>query len=323
MSRDRLCPHRGCPAPRTQAPRPCRRNILDQALLNSPDRGRLAVNHLRQKRPINHPSIEQMCYSHLVSGLIGTKWCGDCKDFRRVVEFSYKYSERRVLQTYCKICQSRRSREHYQRNADAYKERIARNNQITRGENRRKLLEYLSHEACVDCGLTDMVALEFDHHDPTQKVRDVSTMVQKGFAWTTVLREMSKCDIVCANCHRVRTAHQFSWHKIAPRIVTLPVLPRRGTADYERIKSRRSGLARRDRNRLLVWNYLRTHSCALCGESNPVVLEFDHLTKKLHDIGWLIPASCTARILTEIEKCRVLCANCHRRHTAAQHGRVR
>src|SRR5207248_6881904 len=151
----------------------------------------------------------------------------------------------------------------------------------------------------------------------------VSRMVQKGFAWTTILSEMSKCDVVCANCHRLRTARQFRWHKLAPRPLALPLLPSRGTADYERIKSRRSGLARRHRNRLLVWNYVRTHPCVACGESNPVVLEFDHLADKYRDIVWLVPASCTSKILVEIQKCRVLCANCHRRHTAVQHGRLR
>jgi hypothetical protein len=251
------------------------------------------------------------------------RWCGDCRAFRSIFEFSYKYRERGVFQSYCKVCARRRSRDHYVRNTAAYKLRVAKNNQRARSENRRKLLEYLALRACVDCGLQNLAVLEFDHRAPSQKTRDVSTMVQRGFAWSTILNEMSKCDIVCANCHRRRTARQFNWHKFAARSLMLPALPPRGTADYERIKSRRSGLARRERNRMLVWNYLRTHPCTVCGESDPVVLDFDHLADKYRDIGWLVPASCTARIVAEIAKCRVLCANCHRRHTAAQNGRSR
>ena len=251
------------------------------------------------------------------------RWCGDCQAFRSILEFSHRYRDKAVFQSYCKVCSRRRSREHYLRHTAAYKLRVAKNNQRARCENRRKLLEYLALQACVDCGLQDVAVLEFDHRDPSQKARDVSTMVQKGFAWSTILNEMGKCDIVCANCHRRRTARQFSWHKFEPRPLLLPALPPRGTAEYERIKSRRSGLARRERNRMLVRDYLRTHPCKLCGESDPVVLDFDHLTDKYRDIGWLVPASCTRRIIAEIEKCRVLCANCHRRHTAAQNGRSR
>jgi hypothetical protein len=251
------------------------------------------------------------------------KRCANCERFLSPVDFAYKYPQRGILQSYCKACQKRRSREHYLRNRVAYKVRIARNNQRVRAANLDRLHTYLSTQQCLDCGIRDLAALEFDHRDPALKVSDVSNMVQKGFAWSTILSEIAKCDVVCANCHRRRTASQFDWHKLRRRDPVLPVLPQRGTEEYERMKSRRSGLARRNRNRRLVWGYLATHPCVLCGETDAIALEFDHVGTKAHDIGWLVPASCTARILVEIEKCRVLCANCHRRHTATQNGRLR
>jgi hypothetical protein len=166
--------------------------------------------------------------------------------------------------------------------------------------------------------------LEFDHRDRTTKRHDVSTLVRKKFSWSTILAEINKCDVVCANCHRRRTARQFGWHKLAqPQLPPLPSLPARGAADYERIKSRRSGIARRHRNRLLVWEYLQLHACSSCGESDAVVLEFDHLSEKLRDVGWLSSVTGAATVRAEILKCRVLCANCHRRHTATQAGRSR
>jgi len=246
-----------------------------------------------------------------------------CKDFLSVLEFSYKVRERGLLQSYCKACQSRRSQQHYQLNAAAYKRRVAGNNIRLRINTRRRLREYLSLQRCVDCGLQDIATLEFDHRQSSQKTADISFMVQRAFAWRTIMQELDKCDVVCANCHRRRTARQFGWHKLMRNPVVLPLLPVRGTADYERLKSRRSRLARQGRNRTLVWNYMRAHPCAVCGDTDPVVLEFDHIDSKAHDIGWLVPTSCTVRIEAEMEKCRVLCANCHRRHTAAQNGRVR
>jgi hypothetical protein len=69
--------------------------------------------------------------------------------------------------------------------------------------------------------------------------------------------------------------------------------------------------------------YLWMHPCVDCGEPDPVVLEFDHVrgikTGNVsvmvysHGLPW-------CRILTEIEKCDVRCANCHRRKTSVQFG---
>jgi hypothetical protein len=259
-----------------------------------------------------------------MDGVSECKWCGDCGAFRSVLEFSYKIRDRGVFQSYCKVCQRRRSHEHYLRNAADYKSRIARNNLRIRTSNRERLHEYLRLQHCVDCGHRDMRVLEFDHRDPVTKRLDVSNLVSKAYSWKAILEEIKKCEVVCANCHRRRTAKQFGWGKLAePEPLALPLLPPRGTANYERIKSLRSGMARRRRNRLLVWGYLKQHPCALCGEDDPIVMDFDHVGHKTRDIGWLITQSCTEKILAEIGNCRVLCANCHRMHTASAAGRLR
>jgi 5-methylcytosine-specific restriction endonuclease McrA len=100
-------------------------------------------------------------------------------------------------------------------------------------------------------------------------------------------------------------------------------LPKRGTTDYERVKSVRSRLARQHRNRSKIYEYLREHPCALCGEDDPVVLEFDHLRDKLREVTVIARLGGRTDLLAELQKCRVLCANCHRRETAAQSGRAR
>lgn len=80
---------------------------------------------------------------------------------------------------------------------------------------------------------------------------------------------------------------------------------------------------RRIRNQRFVWAYLLQHPCEVCGETDPVVLEFDHLDRKskknyISDMSrgsWSVGS-----IGEEIAKCRVLCANCHLRHTSKQMG---
>jgi hypothetical protein len=67
------------------------------------------------------------------------------------------------------------------------------------------LLVYLREHPCVDCGEGDPVVLEFDH------LRDKKFGVAQGFRdreWQSVLDEIAKCEVVCANCHRRRTARR-------------------------------------------------------------------------------------------------------------------
>lgn len=66
-----------------------------------------------------------------------------------------------------------------------------------------------------------------------------------------------------------------------------------------------------------VLEYLSTHPCVDCGESDPVVLEFDHVREKITDVARLVYDGFSwAAISDEIAKCEVRCANCHRRVTA-------
>jgi hypothetical protein len=63
-------------------------------------------------------------------------------------------------------------------------------------------------------------------------------------------------------------------------------------------------------------DYLVIHPCIDCGETDPVVLEFDHKNpaEKRHNISALIMAgNSIKRLMSEIEKCDVRCSNCHRR----------
>jgi hypothetical protein len=79
---------------------------------------------------------------------------------------------------------------------------------------------------------------------------------------------------------------------------------------------------RLERTRYLI-EYFESHPCIDRGLDDPVVLEFDHLDSKSFDIGQVLPYRNWQTILDEIEKCEVVCANCHRRRTARRKGSVR
>ena len=91
---------------------------------------------------------------------------------------------------------------------------------------------------------------------------------------------------------------------------------------YVRKAMARNGVHRRDLfDRLLA--YFRSHPCVDCGESDPVVLDFDHVdaASKSWNIADKVADGWAWRtIQAEIAKCVVRCANCHRRRTARQFG---
>lgn len=83
--------------------------------------------------------------------------------------------------------------------------------------------------------------------------------------------------------------------------------------------------ARVARNHLYVLNYLRGRFCLDCGESNPLLLDFDHVAPdKHHSIADLVAnAASLATLQLEIDKCEVVCSNCHRRRTCRRSNSYR
>ncbi len=70
--------------------------------------------------------------------------------------------------------------------------------------------------------------------------------------------------------------------------------------------------------------YLLEHPCVDCGETEPLLLDFDHERDKVEDVATMVVMGLPWReIETEIAKCNVRCANCHRRKTAHDRGYYR
>lgn len=72
--------------------------------------------------------------------------------------------------------------------------------------NRRKeirtwLAELKKTMAC-KCGETHPACLDFHHLNTAEKVTEISTSINKGWGKARILKEISKCEVLCSNCHR-------------------------------------------------------------------------------------------------------------------------
>jgi hypothetical protein len=107
--------------------------------------------------------------------------------------------------TYCRPCRSEYGKEHYAANRERYIEQTRVRNQERFRKRVEFLVDYFKSHPCTDCGERDPVVLDFDH------LRDKEFDISYGLhykAWEEVLAEIGKCEVVCSNCHRRRTARR-------------------------------------------------------------------------------------------------------------------
>lgn len=95
-------------------------------------------------------------------------------------------------------------KEHYAKNKTKYGER-SRQQRLRRYEK----LNAFKSQPCMDCkGTFPPVCMDFDHVKG-EKIGDLSKLIQRA-GWNTILAELEKCEVVCANCHRIRTAARLN-----------------------------------------------------------------------------------------------------------------
>lgn len=138
------------------------------------------------------------------------KRCPKCFQEKAASEFPRRRSNIYSPGSYCLECQRVYSRAHYRSNKEKHNARRRVHQREYALRNRQLISRWFVGKSCVDCGNHNPLVLEFDHVRG-KKAYDISTMLRAGFAWERVLEEIAKCEIRCANCHRIKTAAQFGW----------------------------------------------------------------------------------------------------------------
>lgn len=167
-----------------------------------------------------------------------------------------------------------------------------RNSGVLRSLVIRDFLNDFKKSGCSRCPEKFIECLEFHHRDPDSKShilkeRGSYGMIHRKWSIDRIKLELSKCDLLCANCHRI---------------------------EHFRMNGGRMGPSKLRRLRWLASAGI-IMKCVVCGFDDIACMEFNHRDPTTKFRGVM---SCTTknRIISEALKCDVLCANCHRKYTA-------
>jgi hypothetical protein len=144
------------------------------------------------------------------------KTCTKCKISKNISNFNRHKITKDGYRTWCKVCAL--EKQAYYRRTYPKAKQVMKNNHVKRRErNRIFIKKYLNAHPCVDCGDSRWQVLHFDHVKG-QKLRNISHMVLRACSISLLKKEIKKCQVLCANCHLLKTAKQFGWFRFTDSI---------------------------------------------------------------------------------------------------------
>lgn len=204
------------------------------------------------------------------------KQCAKCKEYKEESEFSKDNKAKDKKRSYCKSCSHSVTKENKRNNQDREKEYT---------KNRREAIRKYADSfriQCEKCGDGDKNCLDFRR--PNKEVVPMHIIITKGVSLDKIASVANSCRVMCANC---RCKEYF--------------------------KKTRQRWPKQEKT---VWfnDFVSRSYCVDCGESDRRCLEFHHLRDKLYNIGHMTGLKYSLdELKAEIEKCVVVCANCHRK----------
>ncbi len=166
---------------------------------------------------------------------------------------------------------------------------------------------------CIRCGENDPACLHFHHRNKADKKSNIASYVFAASSLEKFIAELHKCDVLCANCHAIE--HWQESDKISDLEERRAMLQNKlhdGT-DLGWLKRRRiRNQLRQLETTLWFFRYKHALRCQLCGMDHPGCIQFHHRDKdeKKNEVSNLRQTS-IKQLLHEMNKCDVLCANCH------------
>ena len=139
------------------------------------------------------------------------KRCPSCKLMLSTSEFNWKIKNK-TKAGYCKKCSRKYIRNHYLNNREYYLNKAKKRNKVVRDMMQEYVASYLQKNPCIDCGETDLLVLEFDHRERSEKRYNISHIIKNNMTEKQLFNEIKKCEVRCSNCHRRKTEKETdSW----------------------------------------------------------------------------------------------------------------
>lgn len=174
---------------------------------------------------------------------------------------------------------------HYLANKDKFKQRL-----VDRRIASKQHVDFIKQQLmCSICGCNNSKCLDFHHTN--NKKDSIANLRRAGTSAQTIDNEMAKCIVLCGNCHckhhnKTIAEDGSTWKNF----------------NNARILKRRWFI-----------EYIKQQKCCKCGENDPRCLSFHHLRDKSFGIGYMLRSGHSLkRLQEEIDKCIVVCENCHR-----------
>lgn len=160
------------------------------------------------------------------------KQCTLCNEIKDVSCFATNKRYKNNLNSRCRMCMALKlkewrainpekryrqqnreyNREHKDKNKE-YNKQYGHDHRQVRCENVkakrakiRNIVSELKSKPCTDCNISyPPYVMDFDHRPGVQKIESIAECVKRCWPLSRLLKEIAKCDLVCANCHRERT----------------------------------------------------------------------------------------------------------------------
>lgn len=132
-----------------------------------------------------------------------TKICNVCKIEKQIIFFNLRRDGNTEKPKYrCKECELK----YIQKYNKVHIKDTRHRNRKRKDKLKIWFNEKFKNKPCKDCnGIFPPCCMDFDHLDGQIKSRTLATLVGEGYSKEKILEEVSKCDLICANCHRIRT----------------------------------------------------------------------------------------------------------------------
>ena len=126
------------------------------------------------------------------------KICSICKTEKSFDSFLWKNKSKNLKHSVCSECYKKVRKKSYDANSQYYKDKSKKR----RKEHASQYEEYKKSLSCKVCGESETVCLDFHHLYANEKDFNIAARKHSTTKFEKIVREIEKCVVLCANCHR-------------------------------------------------------------------------------------------------------------------------